>query len=230
MGVVAAGEVALHQPVEELDILGDRPGQLLGRAVPIRDGHAPQELAVIEGVLDPRPGGGIKVRVLDPLPEAEKLRHGLDQGGRLGAEHHRQLPDGLPPAAVELHLVFHRGAVFVFQRAFQRHGEAVRRKEGHQLPAGAQELLDGGEHVVDAPLRRGVAHVLRQDLVDEAGAVGAHPVGHGVHLPHDLVVEHQAVQCLFHRNSFLSRGAASRSPFSHGSMIHLAANFVNSYI
>ena len=222
VGVQPSAQIALHQLVKELDILGQGTGQLLGRAVPVGHRDAAQELAVIQGVFDPRPGEGGQVGILDPLPQAEEGRHGLDQRGGLSAEHHRELADGLLPAAVELHLIFYRGPVFVFQRALQRHGEGVGREEGHQLPGGAEQLLDGGEHVVDAPLRGGVAHVLGQDLIDEAGAVGANPVGHGVHLPDHLVVEHQAVQGLFHRRSSLS--------FSHGPMIPHRVNFVKYYI
>ena len=202
MGVEASAEVALHQPVKELDVLGEGPGQLLGAAVPIRHGDGAEELPVIEGVVDPRSGDRRQVGVLDPLPQAEELGHGLDQAHGLGPKQHRQLPDGLLPAAVELHLVFYRGPVFVFQGAFQRHAGGIGRKEGHQVPAGTQQLLDGAQHIVDPPLRRGVAHIFRQDLVDKAGAVGTHSVGHGVHLPHHLVVQHQTVQCLFHGLSF----------------------------
>ena len=212
MGVQPPAQVVFEQPVEELDVLGQGRGQLVARAVVIGHGDRAHELAVVEGVFDLRAGQGAQVRVLDLLPQAEEIGHGLDQPGGLGAEDHAQLADGLSSAAVQLHLILDRGAVLVFQRALERHGEAVGREEGHQIPRRAHQLLDGGEHIVDPPLRRGVVHVLGQDLVDEVGAVGAHAVGQRVHLPHDLVVEHQAVQCLFHSSHLFPNGAARTAP------------------
>ena len=209
-------QVVLEQSVEKLDVLGQGRGELLARAVVVGHGDAAHEFAVIQGVVDLRAGGGPEVRVLDLLPEAEELGHGLDEPGGLRAEDHAQLADGLSPAAVQLHLVLDRGAVLVLQRAFERHGKAVRREEGHQIARGAHQLLDGGEHVVDAALGRGIVHILGQDLVDEVGAVGAHAVGQRVHLPHDLVVEHQAVEGLFHSGSSFRKRGRHEAPCRRG--------------
>ena len=198
LGVQPPGEIVLHELVEELDILRDRAGQLLGRAVAVGRAEAADELAVVESVADLHARRRGEVQILDALPEAEEVRHRADQRRALGAEDDAQLADRILAAAIQLDLVLDGRAVLVLQRAFQRHRQAVGREEGHQLPRGGHELFDGAEHVVDAPLGRGVVHVLGQNLVDEVRAVGAQRVSQGVDLPHDLVVEHQAVECFFH--------------------------------
>ena len=191
--VEPAGEMILHESVKERDILRERRGKLLRGAVLIRRGKAPDKFAVVEGVAVLRARAGGEVQVLDVLPQPEKLRHGVDERRGLGAEHHRKLADVLSSAAVQLHLVLDGGAVFVLQRAFERHGKAVGREKRHQLARGPHQLVDGGENIVYPPLRRGVVHILREDLVDEVRAVGPHAVGQRVDLAHNLVVEHQAV-------------------------------------
>ena len=133
------------------------------------------------------------MRVLDLLPEAEKLRHALQQLRRLGAEDNGQLAEALLLVAVERDLVLDRRAVLVLQAALERHARRVRREKRHQVARRRDELLDLVEDVLDAALRRHDRGVVGKDLVDECRAVRAHAVGHAVDLAHDLLVEHEAV-------------------------------------
>ena len=89
LGVETAGEIVLHQLVEELDILRDRPGELLGRTVALRHAQAADELSVIERIMDLHARRRGKVQILDPLPETEKLGHRGDQRRGLGTEDDR---------------------------------------------------------------------------------------------------------------------------------------------
>ena len=47
--------------------------------------------------------------------------------------------------------------------------------------------------ISSAPLGRDEIHILRQDLIDERGAVRPPPMGQGVNLPNHVVRQHQAV-------------------------------------
>ena len=204
-------EIALHELVEELDVLGQRLRQLLGGAVDVGHRDAAHELAVVERVAHGRVEPRREVRVLDALPEAEEAGHRLNERGGLGAEDDGQLADGVAARAVQLDLVLDGRAVFVFERALQRHAVGVRREEGHEVARWRHELLDRGEDVVDAAFGSGVVDVLGEDLVDEVGAVGAHTVRQRVDLAHDLVVQHQAVKCFFHcKTSMRPRRSSSR--------------------
>ena len=190
MVVETSGEVGLHQLIEELDVFRQGGGELVRGAVPVGRGDGADKLPVVQGVVDLRPGERFQMCVLNALPEAEEFGHRLDQRHGLGAEYDRELPDGLLRPAVKLHLVLDGGTVLVLQRAFERHRQAVRREEGHQLPRGLHQRVDRGEHVVDPPLRRGIIDVLGEDLIDQRRAVRARAVGQTVNLAHDLVVEH----------------------------------------
>ena len=139
------------------------------------------------------------MRIFDTLPEPEKLRHRADERFGLRAEEHRQLADGVFVAAVQLQLILDRRAVFILQRAFERHRAAVRREKRHKLARGADELLERGENVVDAALRRRIVHIFGEDLIDEIRPARPQPVRERVHLADDLLVEHQTVQCLFQK-------------------------------
>ena len=133
------------------------------------------------------------VRGLDLLPEAEKLRHALQQLRRLGAEDDGQLAEPLLLVAVERDLVLDRRAVLVLEAALERHARRVRREKRHQVARRRDELLDLVEDVLDAALRRHDRGIVGKDLIDECRAVRAHAVGHAVDLAHDLLVEHEAV-------------------------------------
>ena len=56
MRVELPGKVGFHQPVEELDVLRQRRGELIGRAVLIGRCDRADEFAVIERVVDTRAG------------------------------------------------------------------------------------------------------------------------------------------------------------------------------
>ena len=72
--------------------------------------------------------------------------------------------------------------------------------------------IHGGEYIVDPALRGGVVHILRQDLVDQARAVGAHGVSQGVYLTNDFFIQHEAVQRFFHMGASLFSSEAYYSP------------------
>ena len=188
MGAVSVGQIAFEKFVKQSDVIGQCRGQLLGGAVLAGGGDAAHELAVVEGIVDGGAGKGLEMGVLQLLPQAEELGHALDKGHGLGAEQHRQLPYAVSCAPVQLHLIFHRGPVFILQGALQGHGIGIGGEEGHQVPGGGHQLLNGGEDLIDPLLGGGVVHILRQDLIYKIGAVGAHPVGQGVHFPHYFVV------------------------------------------
>ncbi len=188
---VLPGEVCLHEPVEQLHVVRDRAGNLLARVVVIRrERERAHELAVVQCVIRLYAG---QVRVLDLLPEAEKLRHALQQLRRLGAEDDGQLAEPLLLVAVERDLVLDRRAVLVLQAALERHARRVRREKRHQVARRRDELLDLVENVLDAALRRHDRGIVGKDLIDECRAVRAHAVSHAVDLAHDLLVEHEAV-------------------------------------
>ena len=188
---VLPGEVCLHEPVKQLHVVRDRAGNLLARVVVIgRQRERAHELAVVQRVIRLHAG---QVRVLDLLPEAEKLRHALQQLRRLGAEDDGQLAEPLLLVAVERDLVLDRRAVLVLQAALERHARRVRREKRHQVARRRDELLDLVEDVLDAALRRHDRGIVGKDLIDECRAVRAHAVGHAVDLAHDLLVEHEAV-------------------------------------
>ena len=138
------------------------------------------------------------MHVLDLLPQPEKLRHRLQQRRRLRAENDRQLAERVRRVVQQRHLVFHRRPVLVFETALERHRHRVRHEKRHQLARRRHHLLDRVENALDAPLRRDDRGVVREDLVDERGAVRAHLMRQRVDLAHDLLVEHQTVQCFFH--------------------------------
>ena len=65
MRVELPGKVGFHQPVEELDVLRQRRGELIGRAVLIGRCDRADEFAVMERVVDTRAGERLEVRVRD---------------------------------------------------------------------------------------------------------------------------------------------------------------------
>ena len=188
---VLPGEVGLHEPVEQLHVVRNRAGNLLARVVVVRrERERAHKLAVVQRVIRFHAG---QVRVLDLLPEAEKLRHALQQLRRLGAEDDGQFAEPLLLVAVERDLVLDRRAVLVLEAALERHARRVRREKRHQVARRRDELLDLVENILDAALRRHDRGVVGKDLVDECRTVRAHAVGHAVDLAHDLLVEHEAV-------------------------------------
>ena len=188
---VLPGKVCLHEPVKQLHVVRDRAGNLLARVVVIRrERERAHELAVVQCVIRLYAG---QVRVLDLLPEAEKLRHALQQRGRLGAEDHGQLAEPLLLVAVERDLILDRRAVLIFEAALEGHTRRMRGEKRHKVTRRGDELLDLMENTLDAALRRHDRGVVGEDLVDQRRAVRAHAVGHAVDLAHDLFVEHEAV-------------------------------------
>ena len=188
---ILPGEVGLHEPVEQLHVVRNRAGDLLTRVVVVRrERERAHKLAVVQRVIRLHAG---QVRILDLLPEAEKLRHALQQLRRLGAENNGQFAEALLLVAVERDLVLDRRAVLVLEAAFERHARRVRREKRHQVARRCDELLDLVENILDAALRRHDRGVVGKNLVDECRTVRAHAVGHAVDLAHDLLVEHEAV-------------------------------------
>ena len=92
------------------------------------------ELPVVQGILRLHTG---QVRILDLLPEAEKLRHALQQRRRLGAEDHGQLTEPLLLVAVERDLVLDRRAVLIFEAALEDILVVCGAKNGTRSRAGA---------------------------------------------------------------------------------------------
>ena len=193
MGIDPAAEPCLHEFVEELDIFRKGGGQLIGRAVVIGRSDATGEAPVVERIVLTAPGQRSEMSVFYALPETEKLGHGRDEGGGLGSEDDGQLADRLFFTAVELNLIFHRGAIFIFKRALKRHTEAVGGEEGNQLRAGTDEPLHGGENVVNAALGRCIVYVFGENLIDQRRTIRPQTVSQQVNFPDDFVVEHQAV-------------------------------------
>ena len=188
---IFAREVRLHEPVEQLHVVRDRAGDLLARVVVIRrQRERAHELSVVQGILRLHTG---QVRILDLLPEAEKLRHALQQRRRLGAEDHGQLTEPLLLVAVERDLILDRRAVLIFEAALEGHTRRMRGEKRHKVTRRGDELLDLMENTLDAALRRHDRGIVGEDLVDQRRAVRAHAVGHAVDLAHDLFVEHEAV-------------------------------------
>ena len=68
-------------------------------------------------------------------------------------------------AAVKLDLVFHRRAVFILQRGFERHRHRIRRNERNKLARRRHKLLYGREYIVYAPLGRHEIYMLCKDLI-----------------------------------------------------------------
>ena len=86
MLVISPAEPAFHQLVKQADVLRQRSGQFFARAVSIRRHKASGKPAVVKGIFDPVAQHPGKMGIFDALPQTEKFRHTLNEGGRLRPE------------------------------------------------------------------------------------------------------------------------------------------------